>query len=101
MIQLSPESQSPWRVGDRVYLAQRPPYLKTADVLPMLRPPDVVPLGSAGELMEQRFGETWVVRFDRGAFLVDRPYLSSLDPSGNPELPQDPIPPTSQEVPHG
>jgi len=63
-------------VGDRVQLAQRPPYLKTADPMPMLRPWDVVPIATTGEVVEQRLADTWVVRFPQGSFLVDSPYLA-------------------------
>ncbi|WP_017714096.1 DUF3148 domain-containing protein [Prochlorothrix hollandica] len=66
-------------IGDRVQLAQRPPYLKTAEPRPMLRPPDLVPLRALGSLVEQRTGNTWVVRFDQGNFLVDTQYLEWLD----------------------
>ncbi|MEM8602825.1 MAG: NAD(P)H dehydrogenase assembly family protein, partial [Cyanobacteria bacterium P01_H01_bin.121] len=38
-----------FRVGDRVRLATRPPYFKTTDPMPMLRPPDLVPVGEVGQ----------------------------------------------------
>ncbi|MEB3274826.1 MAG: regulatory protein SipA [Prochlorothrix sp.] len=64
-------------IGDRVQLVQRPPYLKTADPMPMLRPPDLVPVATEGEILEQRLTQTWVVRFPQGSFLVDRQYLKA------------------------
>lgn len=67
-------------IGDRVQLAQRPPYLKTADPMPMLRPPDSVPINTEGEVLEQRLLETWVVRFPQGNFLVDGQYLEPISP---------------------
>ncbi|HEY9752935.1 MAG TPA: NAD(P)H dehydrogenase assembly family protein, partial [Coleofasciculaceae cyanobacterium] len=48
-------------VGDRVRLGRRPPYLKTADPMPMLRPPDLVPLGEAGIILDRRPGDYWAI----------------------------------------
>jgi hypothetical protein len=64
-------------IGDRVRLMTRPPYLKTADPMPMLRPPDVVQLGEEGTVIDQRLQDTWGVRFQRGTFLVDGKYLEA------------------------
>lgn len=65
-------------VGDRVCLAQAPSYFKTADSMPMLRPPDLVGLDDEGVIVEQRAGQTWAVRFQRGAFLLDSAYLKKI-----------------------
>lgn len=65
-------------VGDRVALATAPPYLKTADAMPMLRPPDLVAVGEEGVVLEQKPGGYWAVRFSRGAFLLDSRYLERL-----------------------
>lgn len=62
-------------VGDRVQLALAPPYLKTADSMPMLRPGDLIPVGSQGIVLEQKPGGYWAVKFDQGSFLVDSTYL--------------------------
>lgn len=62
-------------VGDRVRLAVRPPYFKTAEPLPMLRPSDLVLMGEEGIILEQRPGGYWAVKFERGSFLVDSTYL--------------------------
>ena len=62
-------------VGDRVRLTSLPPYFKTADPMPMLRPPDVLRVGDEGIILDRRTGGYWGVRFDRGAFLVDSQYL--------------------------
>ena len=64
-----------FRIGDRVRLKSQPPYFKTADPMPMLRPPDLISVGEVGVVLEQRPGGYWVVRFERGSFLVDDPYL--------------------------
>lgn len=62
-------------VGDRVQLALAPPYFKTADSMPMLRPPDLIPLGAEGVITEQRPGNSWVIKFERGSVLLDSKYL--------------------------
>ncbi|MBD2427304.1 regulatory protein SipA [Phormidium sp. FACHB-1136] len=63
-------------VGDQVRLVALPPYLKTADPMPMLRPPDLLQVGDVGLVLDRRPGGYWGVRFDRGAFLVDSQYLA-------------------------
>ncbi|PSN19640.1 DUF3148 domain-containing protein [filamentous cyanobacterium CCP5] len=68
-----------FKVGDRVRLAQSPPYFKTADTMPMLRPPDVVPVGAIGVVKDQRSGGYWGIRFDQGSFLVDSQFLESAE----------------------
>ncbi len=45
-------------VGDRVCLLQSVPYLKTADPMPMLRPPDLVATGEVGAVSEIRVPAT-------------------------------------------
>jgi len=65
-------------VGDRVRLAARPPYLKTADPMPMLRPPDLVVVGEEGLVTDRRPGDYWVIRFAIGTFLLDSQYLEAI-----------------------
>jgi hypothetical protein len=67
-----------FKVDDQVRLASPPPYFKTADPMPMLRPPDLVPVGAIGTITEERPNQLWVVRFNQGAFLVDNQYLEPL-----------------------
>ncbi len=66
-------------VGDRVRLIALPPYFKTADPMPMLRPPDTIPLGAEGVVQSRRPGGYWGIKFDKGAFLVDSQYLDNAD----------------------
>jgi len=66
-------------IGDRVRLAQRPAYFKTADPMPMLRPPDLIPVGSEGIVEHLRPGETYGVRFSQGTFLMNPSDLEPLD----------------------
>lgn len=65
-------------VGDRVTITTQPPYLKTADPMPMLRPPDLISLGEKGTILEQKSGDYWAVRFERGLFLIDGRYIDRV-----------------------
>jgi hypothetical protein len=67
-----------FKTGDRVRLAAAPPYFKTAESMPMLRPPNVVQLEEEGVILGREPGDTWRVRFSRGAYLVDQKYLSAI-----------------------
>ena len=67
-------------VGDRVRLIDLPPYFKTADPMPMLRPADTLPLGAEGVIQSRRPGGYWGIRFDKGGFLVDSQYLEKIEP---------------------
>jgi Protein of unknown function (DUF3148) len=70
-----------FKVGDRVRLVALPAYFKTADPMPMLRPPDILQIGAEGTVLDHRAGGYWGVRFERGAFLVDSQYLEPADES--------------------
>lgn len=66
-------------VGDRVRLILLPPYVKTADPMPMLRPASVLTLGEEGVVVDRRPGGFWGVRFTAGAFLLDSQYLAVIE----------------------
>ncbi|NJK62457.1 MAG: DUF3148 domain-containing protein [Synechococcaceae cyanobacterium SM2_3_1] len=65
-------------VGSLVQLVQQPPYLKTADPMPMLRSADVVQVGETGRVVGVRPLGTYSVQFTNGVFLVDQKYLTPL-----------------------
>lgn len=67
-----------FRVGERVRVIALPPYIKTADPMPMLRPPNVIQLGEEGVILDRRPGGYWGIRFTNGAFLIDSQYLESV-----------------------
>ncbi len=69
---------SPFAVGAQVRLAQRPPYLKSADPMPMLRPPDLIDEGEIGVLIELRALGQCAVRFRRGTFLLSLSQLNQV-----------------------
>jgi hypothetical protein len=64
-------------VGGKVRLTASPPYLKTADPMPMLRPADLLNIGDVGTVIDRRPGGYWGVKFDRGAFLLEGKYLEA------------------------
>ena len=68
-------------IGDRMRLKQKPAYLKSADPMPMLRPPDLVSTQEVGEVVGLHPLETVAVRFRRGTFLIP---LDQLEPVVDP-----------------
>jgi Protein of unknown function (DUF3148) len=62
-------------VGARVILTSLPPYVKTADPMPMLRPSSVLTEGETGIVMDRRPGGYWGVKFSRGVYLMESQYL--------------------------
>jgi hypothetical protein len=71
---------SPLAVADRVRLLQVPAYLKTADAMPMLRPPDLVDAGEEGQVVALRALAQVAVRFRRGTFLLEARQLERISP---------------------
>ena len=66
-------------IGDRVQLVRPLPYLKTADPMPMLRPPDLVTTEEFGDVVGLRPMQVAAVRFRRGTFLIPLECLRVLD----------------------
>lgn len=66
-------------VGDRVRVIELPRYVKTAEPMPMLRPPNVIHLGEEGIIIDRRPGGYWGVRFTKGAFLIDSQYIEQVE----------------------
>jgi hypothetical protein len=78
-----------------VSLQATPRYLKTADPMPMLRPPDLVGLEEIGTVVSLRALGQLAVKFRRGTFLVDADTLRAERPSAGkdaaaPEQPSGP-----------
>jgi hypothetical protein len=65
----------PVAVGDLVQLSGGVSYLKTADPMPMLRPPDLIEAGESGVVVECRALGLCAVRFRRGTFLLEQSRL--------------------------
>ena len=66
-------------VGEKVSLQVPLPYLKTADPISMLRPPDLVSLDEVGVIMGIRSNDLLEVKFRRGNFLIPSERLRTLD----------------------
>ena len=66
-------------VGDKVALQVPLPYLKTADSISMLRPPDLVSLDEVGLIIGIRPNDLLEVKFRRGNFLIPSERLKILD----------------------
>lgn len=83
-------------IGETIRVVALPPYIKTAEPMPMLRPPDTIRIGEEGIVTDRRPGGYWVVRFDRGTFLLDSQYLESItsEPEPPPESHAEPSLPT-------
>jgi Protein of unknown function (DUF3148) len=71
-------------VGDWVRIKDRITYLKTADPMPMLRPPDLVDGDEAGQVMALRAINQLAVRFRRGTFLLGADQVSACTPEARP-----------------
>ena len=65
-------------VGDKVSLEVPLPYLKTADSISMLRPPDLVSLDEVGEIIGIRQNDLLEVKFRRGNFLIPSERLKAF-----------------------
>ncbi|NJN76673.1 MAG: DUF3148 domain-containing protein [Synechococcaceae cyanobacterium RL_1_2] len=72
-----------FKTGDRVVVTSFPPFLKTAEPMPMLRPPDLVKVGEEGIVMEGHPKDYWAVKFNRGVFLIDQQYLTKVEVDSN------------------
>ncbi len=68
----------PFKLGTNVRLRETPAFLKTADPMPMLRPPDLVDGAEVGEVVGLRALEQYAVRFRRGTFLLEARQLEPV-----------------------
>lgn len=76
-------------VGDKVRVTTLPPYVKTAEPMPMLRPPQVIAIGEEGTILDRRPGEYWGVQFKGGNFLMEEQYLEVIGTTEELEEPKD------------
>lgn len=67
-------------IGDQVRLVRPQTFLKTADPMPMLRPPDLVANDEIGRVMALHPADTAAVRFSRGTFLLSIQQLKPVAP---------------------
>ncbi len=73
-----PRSRIP--VGAVVRVVELPPFLKSADPMPMLRSANLIQINETGTILDQRPGGYYGVRFTNGSFLVDHRYLEEIIP---------------------
>ena len=83
-------------VGDRIRVIALPRYVKTAEPMPMLRPPNVIHIGEEGIILDRRPGGYWGVRFTKGAFLMDSQYIESVDTASTTSQSDEPRPESSE-----
>ncbi|MBL6798038.1 MAG: DUF3148 domain-containing protein [Synechococcus sp. BS307-5m-G39] len=72
-------------IGDQVRLLRAQPFLKSADPMPMLRPPDLVDLDEVGTVIALHPGESVAVRFSRGTFLLATDVLAPISDQASAE----------------
>ncbi len=66
-------------IGEKVSLQVPLPYLKTADSISVLRPPDLVSLDEVGIIIGIRSNDLLEVKFRRGDFLIPSERLQIFD----------------------
>ena len=66
-------------VGEKVSLQVPLPYLRTADSISIIRPPDLVSLDEIGVIIGIRTDDLLEVQFRRGNFLIPTERLKILD----------------------
>ncbi len=66
------------KIGAKIKIVNLPPYLKTADPMPMLRPQDLIEIGEIGEIFDRTPGNYWVVKFKAGKFLIESQYFEII-----------------------
>tara|TARA_Y100000589_G_scaffold281785_1_gene278909 strand:- start:2224 stop:2454 length:231 start_codon:yes stop_codon:yes gene_type:complete len=60
-----------FQINQKVKLIAPLPYLKTAENMPMLRPPDLVAIDEIGQILSIKSPNSVEVKFRRGSFLID------------------------------
>ena len=73
------EESKTFKVGDRVKIINLPAYIKTAEPMPMLKPPSLLTIGERGTIVDRRPGGYWGIRFTQGAFLLESQYIEAID----------------------
>ena len=72
-------------IGSKVRVVALHNYIKTAEPMPMLRPPDLIHLGEEGIVLDRRPGGYWGIRFANGSFLLDSEYIESIEDTAEPQ----------------
>ncbi|AFZ48497.1 hypothetical protein Cyast_2554 [Cyanobacterium stanieri PCC 7202] len=67
------------KVGDKVRVIKLPPYLKTAEPMPMLKSADEITIGEEGIILAPKPGGYWAIRFTQKAFLLEKNYFEKVE----------------------
>lgn len=67
-----------FEIRQKVKVIAIPPYLKTAEPMPILRPSNLITIGEVGIVIDRRPGGYWGVLFQKGAFLIDSQYIEAV-----------------------
>jgi Protein of unknown function (DUF3148) len=67
-----------FNIGTTIRMIALPTHFKTADPMPMLRPPSTIALGETGLITDRQPGNYWVVKFDRGSYLIEDRYFEAV-----------------------
>lgn len=76
-------TESTIKIGAKIRIIALPPYLKTAEPMPMLRPSSIIKIGEEGIIIDCRPGNYWGVRFKKGSFLLENQYFEILENQHN------------------
>ena len=79
---LSASQSSPrqrFEVGQSVQITAAPPFVKSADPMPMLRSGSLVSVGDVGRVVMIKPLGTYGIQFASGTFLIDARYLGSSE----------------------
>lgn len=68
-----------FNIGATIRVIALPTHLKTADPMPMLRPPSLIQLGEVGLITARKPGNYWVVKFGQSSFLLEDRYLEVVN----------------------
>lgn len=78
MQEISTPTKNP-SIGSQIKIVALPPYLKTAEPMPMLRPANLIQIGEEGIIMDYRPPNYWAIRFSKGTFLIESQYFETLE----------------------
>jgi hypothetical protein len=76
-------NESPIKIGAKIRVIALPPYLKTAEPMPMLRPSSIITIGEEGVILDCRPGNYWGIRFNKGSFLLESQYFELIENNHN------------------
>ncbi len=66
-----------FNIGTTIKMIALPTHFKTADPMPMLLPPSTIAVGETGLIIDRKPGNYWVVKFDRGSYLIEDRYFKA------------------------